>query len=188
MLPNAVRVIQAREHPSRSLLGAIDIVGVVPPSGSKQGVDDAVFGVAIWEGVDPAADAFSVFVMGLSEGVMVEPDAQEAYERDIQRKLAIQLKDSDDPEAKTALADTIASDKDLSIKDLTEPPAKDSEVVVKHKTIIIDFIRPGDERDLMEREIRPVAPPYSWNYVNDPMQWYHNHRGQQWLRDRVRGL
>ena len=28
---------------------------MVPPS-TKQGIDDAVFGVAIWEGVDPKAD------------------------------------------------------------------------------------------------------------------------------------
>ena len=39
--------------------------------GEKAGsidLDDAVFGVAIWEGVDPKADAFKVHVRGLSDG------------------------------------------------------------------------------------------------------------------------
>jgi hypothetical protein len=67
VLPEAVKVIQNREDPSIPLLGAVSVVGEIPPS-TKEGIDDAVFGVAVWEGVDPSADAFSVFVKGLSDG------------------------------------------------------------------------------------------------------------------------
>lgn len=70
--PQAVKVIQAREDPSIPVLGAVDVMGMVPVS-TKQGVDDAVFGVAVWENVDPSADKFSVFVRGLSDGYQVVP-------------------------------------------------------------------------------------------------------------------
>lgn len=68
VIPQAVEVIKTRENPTTELLGAVDIVGVIPPSGQKEGIDDAVFGVAVWEGIDPAADRFSVYVRGLSDG------------------------------------------------------------------------------------------------------------------------
>jgi hypothetical protein len=72
VLPNAVqviRLIEAREDPSIPLLGAVNIMGSIPPS-TKQGIDDAVFGVAMWE-VDAEmakADHLSIFVRGLSDG------------------------------------------------------------------------------------------------------------------------
>jgi hypothetical protein len=67
VLPKAVRLIQEREDGSIPLLGAVDIAGVIPPS-TKEGVDDAVFGVAMWDGVDPHADRMSIYVRGLSDG------------------------------------------------------------------------------------------------------------------------
>lgn len=68
--PKPIRAIQAREDIAVPLLGATDIFGILPPTGQKVGVDDAVFGVALWE-MDPAvarADAFKVYVKGLSNG------------------------------------------------------------------------------------------------------------------------
>jgi hypothetical protein len=68
VLPQAVKQIQNREDPSiQNLYGAVDIMGVIPPS-NKQGVEDAVFGVAVWQGIDPKADKLTVFVKGLSDG------------------------------------------------------------------------------------------------------------------------
>jgi hypothetical protein len=72
VLPNAIKVlklIETREDPSIPLLGAVSCIGSVPPS-TKQGVDDAVYGVAMWE-VDDAiakADRLSIYVRGLSNG------------------------------------------------------------------------------------------------------------------------
>jgi hypothetical protein len=76
VLPQAVKQIQNREDPSiQNLYGAVDIMGMVPPS-KKQGVEDAVFGVAVWEGVDAKADKLTIFVKGLSNGLRedVAPD------------------------------------------------------------------------------------------------------------------
>lgn len=73
VLQMAVPNIQHREDPTKPLLGAVSIQGVIPPS-TKQGVDDAVYGVAIWEAIDPHADGFKIYVRGLSDGYqLVQP-------------------------------------------------------------------------------------------------------------------
>lgn len=78
VLPKAVDQIKLREDPTvAKLYGAVDIMGMVPPS-TRQGVEDAVFGVAIWEGVDPHADKLTVFVRGLSDGYRMDPGATES--------------------------------------------------------------------------------------------------------------
>jgi hypothetical protein len=65
--PKAVELIRTREDPLIPVLGEVNVMGMVPVS-KKAGIDDAVFGVAVWEGVDPDADKFSVYVRGLSDG------------------------------------------------------------------------------------------------------------------------
>ena len=79
VLPQAVGLIRAREDASIPLLGAVDVSGVIPPS-KKEGVDDAVFGVAMWDNVDPAADRMSIYVRGLSDGYqqVTPPDGGKA--------------------------------------------------------------------------------------------------------------
>jgi hypothetical protein len=115
VLPIAVNIIQAREDRTIPLLGAVNIMGMIPAS-TKQGVDDAVFGVAIWEGIDPKADRLNIYVRGLSDGLQV-----------------------------------------------INPPGG-AKPVTRYKTLRIDFIRRGDERNLTEREIQFLEPPYEWIY------------------------
>jgi hypothetical protein len=67
VIPKAVELIKAREDPTVPVLGAVGIAGVIPPS-TKATVDDAVFGVAMWEGVDPNADRLQIYIRGLSDG------------------------------------------------------------------------------------------------------------------------
>lgn len=67
VIPSAVKQIQNREDPSIPLIGAVDIDGMLPVS-SKKNVDDAVYGVAMFENVDPKADGLHVYVRGLSDG------------------------------------------------------------------------------------------------------------------------
>ena len=69
VLPGAVKVIETREDPTKMLRGAVDMMGILPPSGRKEGIDDAVFGVAMWENIDPKADVYNVYVRGLSDGM-----------------------------------------------------------------------------------------------------------------------
>jgi hypothetical protein len=115
VIPQAVPIIRAREDASIPLLGAVDIMGIIPPS-TKEGIDDAVSGVAVWDGVDPKADRFSIYVRGLSDGHQVIP-----------------APDGGKP-------------------------------VVRYKTLRIDFIRRGDDRNLNEKEIQLNDPPYEWIY------------------------
>jgi hypothetical protein len=114
-IPGAVKVIQAAEDPAIPLHGAVTVMGMVPPS-TKPDIDDAVYGVAVWEGVDPKADRFSVYIRGLSNAMQV-----------------------------------------------VHPPDGGAPVV-KHKTLRLDFIRRGDERNIHSGEIEMLDPPYEWIY------------------------
>jgi hypothetical protein len=115
VIPEAIPIIQNREDPTFALRGAVDIMGTIPPS-TKQGVDDAVFGVAVWDQWDPTSDRFSIYVRGLSDGY----------------------------------------------KEITPPDG--GKPIVRYKTLRLDYIRRGDERDISESEIEPSDPPYDWVY------------------------
>lgn len=115
VVPQAIKVIQAREDPTIPVRGAVNIMGIIPPS-TKQGVDDAVYGIAVWDRWDPKADRFSIYVRGLSDGY----------------------------------------------KEIPSPNG--GKPIVKYKTLRIDFIRRGDERNLSEKEIELSDPAYEWVY------------------------
>lgn len=81
VIPQAIEIIQARENPAIPLLGAVSITGLIPPS-TKENIDDAVYGAAIWV-LDPQiarADALTVLVRGLSDGIQVLPPNAEGKE------------------------------------------------------------------------------------------------------------
>jgi hypothetical protein len=115
VIPEAIPLIRAREDQTIPVRGAVDIMGLIPPS-TKEGVDDAVFGAAVWEKWDPKSDRFSIYVRGLSDGYKEMPDP------------------------------------------------KGGKPVVKYKTLRIDFIRRGDERNVNEKEIELADPAYEWVY------------------------
>jgi len=72
VIAQAVPLIQAREDATIPLLGAVNVMGMIPPS-TKPDVDDAVYGVATWDTWDARADRFSIYVRGLSNGYRVVP-------------------------------------------------------------------------------------------------------------------
>jgi hypothetical protein len=72
VLSQAIPLIQTREDAAIPLLGAVNVVGMIPPS-TKPNVDDAVFGVAVWEKWDPKSDRYSIYVRGLSDGYKEVP-------------------------------------------------------------------------------------------------------------------
>src|SRR5262249_11876663 len=72
VVSKAIPLIQAREDGAVPVHGAVDVIGMIPPS-TKPNVDDAVFGVAVWEKWDPKADRFSIYVRGLSDGYKEVP-------------------------------------------------------------------------------------------------------------------
>lgn len=65
VIPVAVRAIQQKEDPNRTLLDSVAIGSKLVPV-STDLVDKSVWGVATWEDVDPRIDFFSVFVEGLT--------------------------------------------------------------------------------------------------------------------------
>jgi len=67
VIPQAIPLIQAREDATVPLLGAVNIMGMIPPS-TRPDVDEAVYGVATWDQWDLKADRFSIYVRGLSDG------------------------------------------------------------------------------------------------------------------------
>jgi hypothetical protein len=115
VIPEAIPIIRAREDQTIPVRGAVDIMGIIPPS-TKQGVDDAVYGVAVWDHWDPKADRFSIYVRGLSDGYKETPNPG------------------------------------------------GGKPTVKYKTLKIDFIRRGDERNVSEKEIELGDPAYEWVY------------------------
>lgn len=68
-------LIQAREDATIPVLGAVNIMGVIPPS-TKEGVDDAIFGAGVWDNWDPKSDRFSIYVRGLSDGYKEIPNPE----------------------------------------------------------------------------------------------------------------
>ena len=52
VVPEAIPHIQMREDATIPILGAVNVMGMIPPS-TKPDVDDAVFGVATWDKWDP---------------------------------------------------------------------------------------------------------------------------------------
>jgi hypothetical protein len=76
-IPLAVQKIQNKEDPTRPLLGAVTVIGEIPLS-TKEGIDDAVFGTAIWDDIDYRTDSFQIYVRGLSDGYQdtETPDGQ----------------------------------------------------------------------------------------------------------------
>jgi len=115
VIPQAIPLIQAREDATIPLLGAVNIMGTIPPS-TKPDVDDAVYGVATWDKWDLKADRFSIYVRGLSDGY----------------------------------------------KEVPAPSG--GKPSVKYKTLRIDFIRRGDERNVSEKEIYLNDPSHEWIY------------------------
>jgi hypothetical protein len=65
VIPVAVRAIQQKEDPNRTLLNSVEVGSKRIPV-SPELVDHSVWGVATWEDVDPRVDYFSVYVEGLS--------------------------------------------------------------------------------------------------------------------------
>jgi hypothetical protein len=72
VIPEVIPLIKNREDTTIPVLGAVDVVGMLPPS-TKPNIEDAVYGVACWEKWDPKSDRFSIYVRGLSDGYVEVP-------------------------------------------------------------------------------------------------------------------
>lgn len=82
IVPGVIEQIHAAEirDPNVSLLGSVEI-GKQPLSLSGDEIDRGVWGVAMWENVDPRTDFFSVYVQGLTNAYLWEEEQQDVAPR-----------------------------------------------------------------------------------------------------------
>ena len=78
--PELVRMIQQREDPNRHLLNTIEMSQTKIPV-SKDPTNPGVWGVAVWENVDPTIDYVSVFVSGLTNAyrISLSPEGKPGF-------------------------------------------------------------------------------------------------------------
>lgn len=68
VLPEALAVIRKRER--AALQSSVEVVGDVPPATAPNDPDQKVIqGVAMWRGLDPDADRYTVYFTGFSNGL-----------------------------------------------------------------------------------------------------------------------
>ena len=67
IIPKAQRAIQSREDPLQPLENSVTAIGELEPS-VEEGIDKALYAVAIWEDVNPRLKSFDILIEGLSNG------------------------------------------------------------------------------------------------------------------------
>jgi len=75
VIPAALAPIQRREVPHHKLLTSVEMADTPIPVSSERD-DRPVWGVAMWEDVDPRIDYFSVYIEGLTNAYRTELDPQ----------------------------------------------------------------------------------------------------------------
>lgn len=74
VIPVAMPVIQARETRGAKLHNSVDISRVAIPVSTAE-AEAAVWGVAMWEDIDPRTDFLSIYIQGLTNAYRLEPTA-----------------------------------------------------------------------------------------------------------------
>ncbi len=76
IIPEALPVIQKREK--GKYLSTVDVVGPIPAAADPSPDREGIWGVAMWRGIDPQADRYTVYITGLSNGIRKTdgPDGQ----------------------------------------------------------------------------------------------------------------
>lgn len=186
IIPEAQKFIQAREQRKLfkgiKLLNTVEIVRKVPqavPSADKE--PPTLYGVAIFRGVNPATDFFTLYLSGFSNGyklvngpvsyddLKAMADADELKVGDqiwegnlkVDWKGAVEVgnlfKENNDPPAN---ADT------TQYYYTVTPVRADDNTQIWRKTIIQKYRRPGDRINQKEQEIR-VDGDARWIFVPD---------------------
>ena len=180
IISQAQAAICKRER--RQLKNPVEIVGPIPPvtqPGAKE--ENALYGLAMWRGVDPDTDYFTVLLIGFSNGYKFVrgPVSYEGLKEAVtagKLRLSDQVWDTkgdwrgagevanlfDDTKNPPATADatpwfyTVAIDRVES----------DKSVEVWRRTLIQKYWRPGDRFDQSEVEVRRKGDPV-WLYRAD---------------------
>lgn len=137
LIPVALPAIERREKPAMPLRNLVEVMGEIPPSTEDE--DRSVWGVFTWESVDPDTDEFSLYIQGLTNAYQwVDEPAQGAG--DPQQAYIYRYQAGDTPGTGRKLT---------------------------HKTLVLNFWRPGDRYDEHEGEVRfgiPGEVDFEWVY------------------------
>ncbi len=175
IVPGARPLIEQRER--QKLKTAVELVGPLPPSASEGGDENALYGVFMWQDVDPRADYFTIYLQGFSNGykyvrgpvsyadlaALVEQgelrSTDEAWDGKGDWRLLADVGDLFDPLGEPP------DDVDSAKWFYTVTPDRfgDTPPVIWRKVLKLDFWRPGDEFELREREFRLQGTP-QWIY------------------------
>lgn len=184
LIPEAQKLIKQREKlpPGAELKNTVDITGAIPPLTPAGEQDIAWYGVAMWRGVDPAADFLMIKLAGFSNGyklVRGPVTYQTLEERVKEGKLTFSDQVWDGKTTWKAASEThnlfdakkpAPTDPDANIWYYTttyDRVTPDEErPMVWRKVLRIRFQRPGDEFELSEKEYRLQGDP-EWIYEPD---------------------
>ncbi|MFM9960498.1 MAG: hypothetical protein ACKV2Q_04650 [Planctomycetaceae bacterium] len=179
LIPAAEIVIQKREKdllpPGVVLKNSVKIAGAIPQEATPGNSPEAKYGVAMWRGVDPKADRFSIMLAGFSNGyklVRGPVTYQVLQERMKEDKLKFFDQIWDGKTAWKAASETY----NLFDEKKPGPPnpeaniwffttthdrvsAEEEKPMIWRKTLLQRFWRPGDEFKQQEKEYRFVDDP-----------------------------
>ena len=190
IVPAAQKVILAREQGRLRNLGrlknTVDIVGAIPPVTPAEATSQpALYGIAMWRGVDPAADYFTIVMSGFSNGYKLVRGPV-GYQTLLDQVASGKLTFSDQIwDGKTTWK---AASETYNLFDAKKPApadpnaniwfytttydrvsAEDEQPVVWRKTLIQRYWRPGDEINTQEKEFREKGEP-EWIYQPDELR------------------
>jgi len=184
----AEKIIRQREQkllPAGAVLkNSVKIEGAIPeeslPGAAKN--EKALYGVAMWRGVDPEADRFSIMLAGFSNGYKLVRGPV-PYQTLLDRAKAEKLTFSD--QIWNGKSDWKAASETYNLFDDKKPgpPDPDASIwyysttydrvtedeekpMIWRKTLLQRFWRPGDQFERQEKEYRFVGEP-EWIYQPD---------------------
>ena len=193
LIPAAEKEIRKREQEGKTshlplgvvLKNSVKIAGAIPKEAAPGMPPEMYYGVAMWRGVDPAADRFTIMLSGFSNGYKLVRGPV-AYQELVDRAKANKLTFSDQiwdgksswkaasetynlfDEKKPAPADPEAN---IWFYTTTYDRVTDNEEkpIIWRKTLIQRFWRPGDELNRQEKEYRVEGEP-EWIYQPDDIR------------------
>jgi len=183
VLPQAQAAIMRRER--LELKNVVDVVGPLPPATpddvKSNGSENAIYGVAMWRGVDPDTDYFKVIMTGFSNGYKYV-QGPVAYQDLKQLAAQGQLRMSD--QVWDVQSDWQGAGEVENLFDDSKTPPENVDQTqwfcsvpsdhlqvqnppeIWRKTLIQEYWRPGDRFDQSEFEIRHRGAPV-WTYRPD---------------------
>ncbi len=191
LIPAAEKIIRKREQdeghlPKGAVLkNSVKIEGAIPEEsqpGAEKKDEKALYGVAMWRGVDPKADRFSIMLAGFSNGyklVRGPVPYQTLLDRAKEGKLTFSDQIWNGKSNWKAASETY----NLFDEKKPGPPDPDASIwfysttydrvttdeekpMIWRKTLLQRFWRPGDEFNRQEKEYRFVGEP-EWIYQPD---------------------